>query len=356
MRLRVPLALATAALLAATLGGASAADGDAAAPAANGAARPAAGAAPSAAARCGTVSDTLVPACGAWLGMWPRTDASGAKGGDLRGNLAGLESRAGRRFDIVSRYYGWGDRLPDATDAAWREEGRMVLLDLRARDFRSGAQIRWADIAQGRHDAYLQQVAADLEAFGAKVFFSFNQEPEAELEKGTAFAGTPQEYAAAYRHIHELFDRAGATNVVWVWWVMGFMGHIDWYPALYPGDGYVDWVSYDPYDFNACRNAAPETPRQTIAPFLDWLTTSGTGAGKPVMLSEFGSHGADRGDWYRGVGELVKQTPRIKAIIPFNTEPPAGTCDFRLTSSPAKWEGFAAVAKDPFFNQNPPNR
>jgi hypothetical protein len=300
---------------------------------------------------CGNVSETLVPGCGAWLGMWPRTRDDGTKTPELAGNLASLERRAGRTFDIVSRYYGWGERLPDATDRAWRDGGRILLLDLRARDFLTNDQVKWADIAAGKHDAYLGQVAADLKAFGAKVFFSFNQEPEAELEQGVRVAGTAEDYAAAYRHIHDLFERAGATNVIWVWWVMGYLGHVGWYPALYPGDRYVDWISYDPYDFNRCRNAAFETPAQTILPFLNWLTVSATGNGKPVMLSEFGSHGDNRGEWYRGVGDLVKKTPRIKAIIPFNSEPANEKCDFRVTSSAEKWRGFAAIANDPFFNQ-----
>jgi hypothetical protein len=300
---------------------------------------------------CGTASEILVPSCGAWLGMWPRTRADGTKTADLKDNLKSLERRADRKFDIVSRYYGWGEQLPDATDQGWRDAGRIVLIDLRARNFITNEQVKWADIAAGKHDAYLRGVAENLKAFGAKVFFSFNQEPEAELEKGIGVAGSADDYADAYRHIHSLFEQAGATNVIWVWWVMGYLGHVGWYPALYPGDKYVDWVSYDPYDFNRCRDASNETPAQTILPFLNWLVVSATAKGKPVMLSEFGSHGDDRGDWYRGVGELIKKTPRIKAIIPFNSQPATGTCDFRVTAAPGKWAGFATIARDPFFNQ-----
>jgi hypothetical protein len=300
---------------------------------------------------CDTASEILVPSCGAWLGMWPRTRADGTKTPDLKDNLASLERRAGRKFDIVSRYYGWGEQLPDATDRGWRDAGRILLIDLRARNFITNEQVKWADIASGKHDAYLSGVAADMKAFGAKVFFSFNQEPEAELEKGIGVAGTAEDYAAAYRHIHTLFAQAGATNVIWVWWVMGYLGHVGWYPALYPGDRYVDWVSYDPYDFNRCRDSSFESPHQTIVPFLNWLNVSATAKGKPVMLSEFGSNGDDRGDWYRGVGELIKKTPRIKAIIPFNSQPATGKCDFRVTAAPGKWAGFATIARDPFFNQ-----
>jgi hypothetical protein len=328
----------------------SAADVDAAKPAGAAATGPAtADPGPKTTAACGSVSVDLVPSCGAWLGMYPRTDAAGARTGDLQTNLASLEQRAGRKFDVVTRYHGWGDQLPDATDNAWRDSGHLLLVDLRARDFQTNAQVKWADIASGKQDAYLSQVAAGLKAYGAKVFFSFNQEPEKELEQGTGVAGSAQDYVAAYKHIHDVFQRAGATNAVWVWWVTGYLPHKDWITQLYPGDSYVDWVSYDPYDRNTCRNTAAETPQETVLPFLNWLNGSSLGRGKPVMISEYGSNGADRGGWYKGVGDLVKQTPRIKAVVPFNAQP--DKCDFRLTTSAQKWDGFASMARDPFFNQ-----
>jgi beta-mannanase len=136
---------------------------------------------------------------------------------------------------------------------------------------------------------------------------------------------------------------------VWVWWVMGCLCHVDWYPDLYPGDRYVDWVSYDPYDFNLCRNTGYKTPAQSVLPFLGWLNDRGLGNGKPVMLSEFGSHGTDRGAWYRGLDAVVKSAPRIRAIVSFDSHP-AG-CDTRVTASQDNWQGFVDIAVDPYYNQ-----
>lgn len=298
---------------------------------------------------CGRVSAILEPSCGAWLGIWPRTRADGTLTTDLFGNLASLEQRLGRQFDIVSRYYGWGQMLPDDWDRRWYAGRRLLLLDLRARNFATGEYASWRSIAAGRHDAYLTRLGHRLRDLGGKVFFSFNQEPEQELEKGTHIAGTPEDFVAAYRHIHDVFTRAGATNVVWVWWIMGYLGHTHWYPRLYPGDRYVDWISYDPYDFNTCRNVPPKTPEQTVLPFLRWLEGSGLGAGKPVMLSEFGSHGVNRQQWLVGFAEVIKRSPRIKAIVSFNSNP--GGCDTRVTNSPDTWQGFVRIAYDPYFRQ-----
>jgi hypothetical protein len=128
---------------------------------------------------------------------------------------------------------------------------------------------------------------------------------------------------------------------------MGSMGHTAWYPDLYPGDAYVDWVSYDPYDFNTCHRTDYETPAQSVLPFLHWLERSKLGDGKPVMLSEFGSNGSARGDWYRGLGELVRKTPRIRGLISFDSS--VAGCDTRVTSTDDNWSGFRSIATDPYF-------
>ncbi|MGA8113876.1 MAG: glycosyl hydrolase, partial [Actinocatenispora sp.] len=306
---------------------------------------------PSVRAQC-TVSANLVPSCGAWLGIWPRTRGDGTLTTDLRGNLASLEQRLGRRVDLVSRYYGWGQLPPDGTDTAWRDQHHLLLIDLRARDFSTNRYVTWRSIARGDHDRYLRTVASRLRDFRSPVFFSFNQEPEQELEHGTGQAGGPKDFAAAYRHIHDVVTGAGAHNVRWVWWVMGYLGHVDWYPDLYPGDRYVDWVSYDPYDFNACHQAGYESAAQSVLPFVRWLGRTGLGAGKPVMLSEFGSHGAHRGDWYRDLGRVVKRTPRIRAVVSFDSN--SGGCDTRVTASADNWRGFRSIADDAYFRQRLP--
>jgi hypothetical protein len=304
---------------------------------------------PAPSADCGGMSATLVPRCGSWLGIWPRTRADGTMTTDLGGNLDSLERRLGRRVDLVSRYYGWGQLPPDGTDRTWRDSGHLLLIDLRARDFATGTYTPWRAIAAGDQDGYLRRVADRIKDFGAPVFFSFNQEPEQELERGSQVAGTAADYAAAYRHLHDVFAAAGARNAVWVWWTMGYLPDSAWYPDLYPGDGYVDWLSYDPYDFNSCHHTAAKSPDQAVLPYLDWLGRHRLGAGKPVMLSEFGSHGTAQGGWYRSLGALVHKTPRIRALVSFDSD--TGGCDTRVTASDDDWSGFAALAGDPYFHQ-----
>ncbi len=294
-----------------------------------------------------TVSARLVPACGAWWGIWPRANAQGTMTNDLPANLTSIERAVGRRFDVVSRYKGWGENVYDTWDARFRDSGHIVLEDLTARSFRTNTYVRWADIAAGKHDAYLRGQALRAKAFGARTFFSFNQEPEQALERGN-LAGTPEEFAAAYRHVHDVFLAAGATNVVWVWWVMGWSGHNAAYPRLWPGSAHVDWIAYDPYDFNACHGRPAKSARQTIAPWYGWVTAQQWAAGKPLMLAEYGTNGLDRGSWFAEVPSVLAGLPRIKAAVQFNSRP--GACDHRATGSAANLAGFRRASAHAYVN------
>ena len=309
-------------------------------------------------APCGSVSATLVPSCGAWWGIWPRTNATGTMTTDLLANTTSLEQGAGRRFDIVSRYYGWNQQFPDQTDRALRDSGHHLLIDVRARNFggpQNGAYTRWSDIASGSQDAVIAAMADRVKAFGAPVFLSFNQEPEFELEQGAGNpAGTAADYAAAYRHIHDVFAQRGVTNAVWVWWVMGYGAFDSQYRTLYPGDAYVDWVSYDPYDFNACHSAPAKDPATTFGAWYRWIDQAPFAQGKPLMLSEYGANGSANGGWYAGVPAAIKALPRIKAVVEFDSS--VGGCDTRVTNSAANWAGFVHAGADPYFSQLDPAR
>lgn len=304
--------------------------------------RPAAVADPS----CGRSDARLVPRCGIWWGMWPRADAEGRITNRLPDNLASTEAAIGRRVDLVSRYKGWGEDVYDGWDAGFRDSGHLVLEDLTARNFKTNTYVRWADIAAGRYDPYLTRQALRAKRFGARTFFSFNQEPEQALERRTA--GTPAEFAAAYRHVRSVFDRAGATNVVWVWWVMGWSGHNDVYDDLWPGADVVDWIGYDPYDFSGCRGGRVKTVAQTLTPWYRWVTAQPWSAGKPLMLPEFGTTGTDKGAWYAAVPSVLRTLPRIKAAVQFNSSP--GRCDHRVTGSAHNLTGYRAASSDPYVN------
>jgi hypothetical protein len=125
----------------------------------------------------------------------------------------------------------------------------------------------------------------------------------------------PEEFIAAWRHVRERFDAAGADNVLWVW-----SPHVAYagFEAFYPGDDAVDWVATGALNYG------------TVAPWSRWWTFAEifgdrypalAAFGKPIMLAEFGSLavGGDRAEWYRqALADLPTLYPAVRSILFFH--------------------------------------
>ncbi|TMD98286.1 MAG: hypothetical protein E6I72_03495, partial [Chloroflexi bacterium] len=108
-------------------------------------------------------------------------------------------------------------------------------------------------IAAGNFDAYIDSWAVGLKAYGYPVMLDVFHEMDGNWYPwGYGVNGNTQaDLIAAYRHVHDRFALAGATNVQWVW------NPDAWNPAgvdqrtFYPGDAYVDWMAIDVYNWGA---------------------------------------------------------------------------------------------------------
>ena len=157
-------------------------------------------------------------------------------------------------------------------------------------------------------------------------------------------------FIAAYRHIHDLFVAAGATNALWV-----FCPNVDSVPNeswnqwqnYYPGDAYVDWMGFDGYNWGTVQTTSTWQSFPTIAGQI----YSGLAAkGKPIMIPETASAelGGDKAAWIAGILPSLKTTfPGVKALVWFQMNKET---DWRIDSSPASEAAFVTMAKDPYFN------
>lgn len=299
------------------------------------------------------LNDKLVPSCGALWGIY----APSAPGQDWVTPFTDIERRIGRTFDIVKRYHDWsnsGDngQFPDPSERALGGHGaRILYFAWTSNIYANGSHVMWRDIAEGKYDAsVIVPEARRIQSWSLPVFLDFDHEMDGQ---DRIKDGDPADYVAAYRHIHDVFVLNGVTNVIWVWTPTGWLGNAARIATFYPGDVYVDWIGYDPYNFYQCNGSVWQTSAQIISPFYNWLMENRHG-NKPYLLAEYGStdNPADPAalpNWYRTFAATVRDFPNIKAVIQFDAAT-SSACDFRITRSAAVLDAFASSAQSPYVN------
>lgn len=294
--------------------------------------------------RC-RLSPALAPTCGAWWGA-----ALDSRDSALTATVAASERDTGRRLDIVHTYHRWDDSFPTAAETRLSGTGHLLFTNWEPVT-RADHELRWADIAAGAQDAAIRAEALRLAALGRPLLLSFSHEPELDYRAH----GGLSDYAAAFRHVVTLSRRSGATNVRWVWDLMGLSDPV-WrsrYPAMWPGADYVDWIGWDPYNAAACKHRPWQSFAQTVEPFYDWLDDQPFAAGKPLMLAEYGTvegtTPADKPAWFTGVPHTLARLPRLRALVYFDLPAPPANCDWLVTTSPPSARAFAELARNAAF-------
>jgi mannan endo-1,4-beta-mannosidase len=162
-----------------------------------------------------------------------------------------------------------------------------------------------AKITAGDYDAYITATAKLIASLPCPIALRFDQEVNGYWypwgETTTGMPGTPatraSDYIAMWRHVWQIFQDQGATNVLWVWSPNFQSAKHTGYPDLsasYPGDAYVDWVGIDGYYYNnptqTFGGLFDSTIKQlkTAAPNKPWLiseTGVGSGPNKPAQIT-----------------------------------------------------------------------
>jgi beta-mannanase len=197
---------------------------------------------------------------------------------------------------------------------------------------------RLSTIISGAHDSYIKRWAREIAAYKRPVLLRFAHEmngglyPWAESANGN-HAG---QFVAAWRHVHAIFDRAGASNVRWVWSPVA--GNVQ--REQYPGPGLVDVVGVS--GFIASPSVFGGTWRSfatAFGPSLD--AVHALAPGKPVSLAEIGvaQTGGNKAAWISQMFQDIERRPYVRSIVWFNLRKEA---DWPIESSPAAQRAFAA--------------
>jgi hypothetical protein len=268
----------------------------------------------------------------------PQAMLFGVYDGGFPNTFAGmeqLETRLDYKFPIISFYSAWGDKptqqfplrmaetiqrmgsVPMITWEPWvvdfDERIRTNLPPVAEREYAS-----LAAIAKGQYDFYIVPWAKAAAEYKRPLFIRFAHEMNDPYRYpwGPQNGNRPEDFIAAWRHVHVIFQKMGATNVLWVW-----SPHISmpWLEFYYPGPEYVDWIGTGVLNYG------------TIASWSRWwsfhqILEKGypelQRMQKPIMICEFGTlaQGGDMAEWYRqSFYHLTHTYSRgVRAIVFFN--------------------------------------
>ena len=214
------------------------------------------------------ISGLLDPGSGKFLGV----EAPGAPGS--LAPVTRFAASVGRRPNIIGQYIAWNRPFaPQPVARAW-SYGALSYLAWEPFD------VSVQSIAEGHSDAYITQFAKAVRALNLPVALSFGHEMNGFWYPWGTRQTTPAEFVAAWRRIHNLFTRAGATNVIWVW------NPNDIYPVpqvqlkpYYPGNAYVNWIGITGY----VATTGPHTYGSLYAPTVQEIRSF---TAKPFIIAE----------------------------------------------------------------------
>jgi hypothetical protein len=277
--------------------------------------------------------------------------------------MENVEKQINYKFPIISFYSAWGDKpsqqfplrmvetihamgsLPMITWEPWvvdfDERVRTNLKPLAEREYGS-----LASIARGDYDFYLVPWAKAAAAYHRPIFLRFAHEMNDPYRYpwGPQNGNRPEDFVAAWKHVHLIFQKMGAQNVLWVW-----SPHISmpWFEYYFPGPEYVDWVGTGVLNYGTIASWSRWWSFHQI---LEKAYPTLLRLEKPIMICEFGTlaQGGDMAEWYRQAFYHLQHTYSrgVKAVVFFNqqndlTIAPTYPLNWSIAQSPRAMEVVA---------------
>lgn len=242
----------------------------------------------------------------------------------------------GKKPDMLGQYVGWNSGLDvQAVKNAWSYGALYFQV---WEPFNTTLQ----QIAAGASDDYINRFAASVRQLNLPIALSFGHEMNGDWYPWGTKQSTPAQFVAAWRHIHDLFLKAGATNVIWIW------NPNDIHPVpdvklkpLYPGDAYVDWVGVTAY---WSSSGGPHTYSTLLLPTLLQIRTF---TNKPFIVAETSAEpGSNQVSSVHALFDAVRTHADILGFVWYDYDRQG---DWRLENRPSVQAAFKSDASSSQF-------
>lgn len=251
--------------------------------------------------------------------------------------MGDLENALGRRVPQVVTFQDWSSPFPDLDAREARARGKTLQVTWEPWHFSDPNAVPLQEVIAGKHDRYIDDWASASRSFGGEIWLRWGHEMNGNWYPWSigSSGGDPKVWVAAYRHIHDRFRRAGASNVRWIWCFNAeSVPDVSWNdPArTYPGDAYVDAVAVDGYNFGTTTahsrwQSFDEIFARPLAEAQkNWPQ-------KPLWIGETGcaTTGGDKAQWLREMDASLRgKFGRVENVTWFEA---AKEADWRVMSS-----------------------
>ncbi|MCX5401188.1 glycoside hydrolase family 26 protein [Streptomyces sp. NBC_00102] len=253
------------------------------------------------------------------------------------GYLALWSRRTGKAPTLLAQSFTWDEEFPrDRVAAVWEQR---VLPYLSWEPF--GTTLR--EIAAGARDGYVRHVAEALRDLNVPVALAFAPGMNDGGRPWGAGRASPEEFVGAWRHVHDLFQDMGVSNVVWVWSPTVAVKPSVRLKPYYPGDAYADWLGVagryterGPHTYDSLFGPAVEEARAfTRIPVLVAGTAAPPGDRRPADVADLVRAVTTRGD--------------VVGFVWFDANDAPDGIDWRIDSGPGALAAFRRGVADPRF-------
>jgi endoglucanase len=295
----------------------------------------------------GADAPALQPTAGAWFGAYVKKRSEPTH----YDAVLALEAAIGRKLAIDHHYHAW-NALTLREEARDLAAGRKPLVSWPSGSWPAGVDAK--AITSGSQDAIIKAAADSFKALGGPVFLRFAYEMDQDSSSGR-YIGEPTDFIPAWRRVHNIFVRRGATNVIWVWCAVSHNFANGRAQTYYPGGAYVDWIAADGFSFWPVQ-LTPKGRWRSLQEIFSSFNAWGSTKGKPLMIAATGvqedpSQPTRKAQWFADATAWLKASPSIKAFMYWSADHPTpnGLALFWVDTSASALSAYAAMGRDPYF-------
>lgn len=239
--------------------------------------------------------------------------------------LKSIEAKLNFTFPILLYYTGiqeYKDMHPNLELALnnAKKEGRILELTLQTVAQTPGKGNMVYDVLDGEYDTYLKNYAKAVADSGAPILFRLGNEMNGDwcVYSSHHTSKDTDIFKEFYHYVYQIFQDAGADNVIWVWNPNGkAFPEFKWNDELcyYPGDEYVDVIGMTSYNTGTYYES--EKWMEFDKMYDDLYKRYSAQYEKPLMITEFSSSsvGGSKEDWVKNMFQHIGKYDRIKVAV-----------------------------------------